>query len=85
MKFSIQLLPVAGLSVLMLAGCQTQQGATPQAVSAQPAPVRANAATPAVVDPINDPSMRDNDNGGGGGGGGGGGDSPGGGGGGSWG
>lgn len=77
MKFSMQLLPVAGLSVLMLAGCQTQQGATPQAVSAQPAPVRANAVTPAVVDPINDPSMRDNDNGGGGG-------SPGGGGGGSW-
>lgn len=81
-------LPLTGLSMLLLAGCQTQTNPSVQPV-AQPVPARATPARAApVVDPINDPSLRDNDNGGGGnnggGGGGGGGSGPGGGGGGSW-
>lgn len=79
------------LLTLFLTGCMTQPQTatttTPVApVVATPAAVTPAAATPAaatpVVDPINDPLMRDTDNGGGGGGGGGGG--PGGGGSGGW-
>ncbi|WP_269582332.1 hypothetical protein [Roseibium sp. Sym1] len=82
MRSILHVLPLTGLALTLLAGCQTQQTPTPQAV-AQPAPVRS---TPAkAVDPINDPDNRSNDNGGdsgggnSGGGGGGGSDSPGGG------
>lgn len=87
MKTVLQVLPVTGMAMLLLAGCQTQQSPTAQPVT-QTAPTRATPTTPAVVDPINDPSLRDNNNDSGGGGGndsgGGGNDSPGGGGGGSW-
>jgi uncharacterized membrane protein YgcG len=87
MRSILHVLPLTGLAMTLLVGCQTQQNPSPQPV-AQPAPVRSTPAT--VADPINDPANRDNgggsSNGGGGnsGGGGGGSDSPGGGGGGSW-
>lgn len=96
MKSDLKFLSALGAATLLIAGCQAQYkpGVTqaplastpPTPAASSPQVASASQAAPAVIDPINDPSLRDNNNdsGGGGGGGGGGNDSPGGGGGGSW-